>query len=76
MFKDDHMKTNGFGLSEKWRCSEEDEDRLELCDSDKPPISNNFLAPSFHRDSSNRLSMQFLGESSRFVYLIIEKIVL
>lgn len=68
------MKTNGFGLSEKWRCSEEDEDRLDLCDDDdKTPVANNFLAPSFHRDSSNRLSMQFLGESSRYVYFIIEK---
>lgn len=66
------MKTNGFGLSEKWRCSEEDEDRLDVCDDDKTPITNNFLAPSFHRDSSNRLSMQFLGESSRFVNSMIE----
>ncbi|CAH1732769.1 unnamed protein product [Aphis gossypii] len=61
---DDYMKINGFGLSDKWRCSEEDEDELELGDEDKPPINNHFLAPSFHRDSSNRLSMQFLGESS------------
>ncbi|XP_025203351.1 partitioning defective 3 homolog isoform X5 [Melanaphis sacchari] len=61
---DDYMKINGFGLSDKWRCSEEDEDELELGDEDKPPISNHFLAPSFNRDSSNRLSMQFLGESS------------
>uniref|UniRef100_A0A2S2P9F5 Partitioning defective 3 n=1 Tax=Schizaphis graminum TaxID=13262 RepID=A0A2S2P9F5_SCHGA len=61
---DDYTKINGFGLSDKWRCSEEDEDDLELGDEDKPPINNHFLAPSFHRDSSNRLSMQFLGESS------------
>lgn len=64
------MKTNGFGLSEKWRCSEEDEVELDLCDDDKPTVTNNFLAPSFHRDSSNRLSMQFLGESSRFIHFI------
>lgn len=65
------MKINGFGLSDKWRCSEEDEDELELGDEDKPPINNHFLAPSFHRDSSNRLSMQFLGESSRFNLIFV-----
>lgn len=70
VFKDDHMKINGFGLPDKWRCSEEDEDELEVEDEDKPPISNHFLAPSFHRDSSNRLSMQFLGESSGLAYII------
>ncbi|VVC45881.1 Hypothetical protein CINCED_3A001311 [Cinara cedri] len=58
----DYTKINGFGLSDKWRCSEEDEYQIEFCD-DKPPISNHFLAP-FHRDSPNRLSMQYLGESS------------
>lgn len=74
MLKDDYIKTNGFGSSEKWRCSEEDEDRLELYNDEQAPVTNNFLAPSFHRDSSNRLSMQFLGESSRFVNFITEKI--
>lgn len=59
------MKNNGFGLSDKWRCSEEDEDELE--DEGNSTSNNNFLVPSFHRDASNRLSMQFLGESSRFV---------
>lgn len=61
---DDYVKSNGFGLSDKWRYSEEDEDELIIRDEDKQPITNHFLAPSFHRDSSNRLSMQFLGESS------------
>ncbi|XP_025408039.1 partitioning defective 3 homolog isoform X4 [Sipha flava] len=61
---DDYMKINGFGLSNKWRCSEEDEDELELGEEDKAPVTNHFLAQTFHRDSSNRLSMQFLGESS------------
>lgn len=70
LFKDDYIKINGFGLSDKWRCSEEDEDELELCDEDKAPVTNHFLAQTFHRDSSNRLSMQFLGESSRFVVII------
>lgn len=60
------MKING--LADKWRCSEEDEDNLDMGDEDKSPISNHYLAPSFHRDSSNRLSMQFLGESSGFVF--------
>lgn len=63
------MKINGFGLSDKWRCSEEDEDELELGEEDKAPVTNHFLAQTFHRDSSNRLSMQFLGESSRFVVI-------
>jgi len=60
------MKNNGFGLSDKWRYSEEDEDELE--DEENSSSNNNFLVPSFHRDASNRLSMQFLGESSRFVF--------
>lgn len=74
MLKGDYTKINGFGLSDKWRCSEEDEYQVELC-NDKPPITNHFLAP-FHRDSPNRLSMQYLGESSRFVDFIPLKIFL
>lgn len=63
------MKINGFGLSDKWRCSEEDENELDSDDEDKP-TNNNFLAPSFHRNSSNRLSMQFLGEPSGLVLIL------
>ncbi|XP_050439325.1 partitioning defective 3 homolog isoform X2 [Adelges cooleyi] len=63
LLKDEYLKQNGFGGPDNWRYSEEDEDELEMEDEDKPTVTNHFLAPSFHRDSSNRLSMQFLGDT-------------
>lgn len=66
LLKDDYIKINN--LANKWKCSEEDEDEIEVGNNAKPSLSVNFLAPAFHRDSSNRLSMQFSGESSGFVF--------
>lgn len=60
------MKINN--LASKWKCSEEDEDEIETVNNVELSLYNNFLAPTFHRDSSNRLSMQFSGESSGFVF--------
>jgi len=68
VFKDDFVKISGFDSTDKWKISERDEDDLNI--DEKSPVIKQFLAPPFLRDSSNRLSMQFLGESSRFVFLM------
>ncbi|XP_050530770.1 partitioning defective 3 homolog isoform X2 [Daktulosphaira vitifoliae] len=64
LLKDEYFKQNGFGGNDNWRCSEEEEEsELEIENEDKPSVTNHFQVPSFHRDSTNRLSMQFLGDS-------------
>lgn len=63
------MKINAFGLTHNERLSEgENNNDLNIDEKENPLVTKQFLTSPFHRDSSNRLSIQFSGESSGFVF--------